>query len=429
MTDHQLLVLLIEVVVLFVAARLGGELAARIGIPLHVGELVAGIVLGPSLLGWLVPTAFETLFPAGAEHRSLLDLISWTGVILLVLIGGLEARLGVLARARGAVIGSWIGGFCLPFAAGFGLGMLFPDSLLPDAISRPVFALFIATAMAISAIPVIARILMDLDLLRTRVGSVIIASAVADDTIGWLVLSIVSGLAAGAVVTNDLVRVLLLTATFVILAFTVGSVAVRNAMRGSRRLRIPHANISVLFAITFLFAAVTQAIGVHLVLGVFVAALLLGRSGEVEPRVSSALREVGMGFFVPFFFAYTGVKVDITMLQGDALVFTVLAVIVACLGKIVGGGIGARLGGLPRWEALAVGFGLNARGAMELVIASIGLSIGILNDATYAMIVLIAGFTTVIAGPSLRWSMGRAGTSATGALAAEDSDVDALVVV
>jgi Kef-type K+ transport system membrane component KefB len=427
-TDHQLLVFLVDVVVLFLAARLGGEVAARIGIPLHVGELVAGILLGPSLLGWVAPSAFETLFPSAAAQRSLLDIVSWTGVILLVLIGGLEARLGVLARARGAVLGSWIGGFALPFAAGFALGMLFPEALVPDAISRPVFALFIATAMSISAIPVIARILMDLDLLRTRVGAVIIASAVADDTIGWLVLSVVTGLAAGGAATDGVLRILLLTGAFVVLAFTVGGVAVRAAMKASARLRIPHANLSVMFAITFLFAALTQAIGVHLVLGVFVAALLLGRSGQVEPRVSAALREVGMGFFVPFFFAYTGIRVDLTMMQGDALLFTILAVVVACLGKVVGGSLGARLGGLPRWEALAVGFGLNARGAMELVIASIGLSIGILNDATYSMVVLIAVFTTVMAAPSLRWCMERAGTSPAEAPAPQDSDADALVV-
>ena len=185
MSEHQLFLFLVEVAVLFLAARLGGEMAARIGIPLHVGEAGFGIMLGPSLLGWIAPNAFDALFPAEPTQRALLEVFSWTGVMMLVLIGGLEARLGILARARAAVIGSWIGGFTLPFAAGFALGMVFPDALLPTAVGRPVFALFLATAMSISAIPVIARILMDLDLFRTRTGSVIIAAAVADDTIGW----------------------------------------------------------------------------------------------------------------------------------------------------------------------------------------------------------------------------------------------------
>ncbi len=431
MTEHQLFLFLVDVAVLFLAARLGGELAARIGIPLHVGELVFGIMLGPSLLGWVAPDAFDALFPAEPTQRALLDVFSWTGVLMLVLIGGLEARLGILSRARAAVIGSWIGGFTIPFAAGFALGMVFPEELLPTVVGRPVFALFLATAMSISAIPVIARILMDLDLFRTRTGSVIIAAAVADDTIGWIVLSVVTGLAAGGVAMGSVVRTVLLTAAFVGLAFTAGRFLVGKALSLGSHLRIPHSNTSIIFAIVLVFAAITQVIGVHLVLGAFVAALLIGRSGKVDRRSVTGLREIGMGFFVPFFFAYTGIKVDLTMLRGSALAFTVLAVVVACLGKIVGGGLGARLGGLPKWEALAVGFGLNARGAMELVIASIGLSIGVLNEATYAMVVLIAVFTTVMTAPLLRWCMGRAGPSSleeAPVTVADEVEIDTLVV-
>ena len=428
MTEHQLFLFLVDVAVLFVVARIGGELAARIGIPLHVGELVLGIMLGPSLLGWIAPAAFETVFPAEPSQRTLLDIFSWTGVVMLVLIGGLEARLGILARARAAVIGSWIGGFTLPFAAGFALGMVFPDALVPAAVGKPVFALFLATAMSISAIPVIARILMDLELFRTRTGSVIIAAAVADDTIGWIVLSVVTGLAAGGVAVGSVARTILLTAAFVGLALTAGKLLVDHALRLAPRLRIPHANTSIVFAIVLVFAAVTQAIGVHLVLGAFVAALLIGRSGQVDRRTVAGLREIGMGFFVPFFFAYTGIKVDLTMMRGSALAFTIAAVVVACLGKIIGGGLGARLGGLPAWEALAVGFGLNARGAMELVIASIGLSVGVLNDATYAMVVLIAVFTTVMTAPLLRWCIGRAEPSALDEAPATVVEVDSLVV-
>jgi len=429
MTEHQLFLFIVEVAVLFLAARLGGELAARIGIPLHVGELVLGMMLGPSLLGWIAPDAFEGLFPADPEQRALLDVLSWMGIVMLVMIGGLEARLSILSRARGAVIGSWIGGFTLPFAAGFALGMVFPESLVPTVVGRPVFALFLATAMSISAIPVIARILIDLDLFRTRTGSVIIAAAVADDTIGWIVLSVVTGLAAGGVAVGSVARTILLTAAFVGLALIVGRFVVDKVLDLGPRLRIPHGNTSLMFAIVLCFAAVTQAIGVHLVLGAFVAALLIGRSGKVDGRSVAGLREIGMGFFVPFFFAYTGIKVDLTMLRGSALAFTVAAVVVACLGKVIGGGLGARLGGLPRWEALAVGFGLNARGAMELVIASIGLSVGVLNDATYAMVVLIAVFTTVMTAPLLRWCMGRAGpASLAEAPAVSVVEVDTKVV-
>ena len=409
MNDHQLLMLMVGVTVLFLAARIGGEIAARLKIPLHVGELAVGILIGPSLLGWLWPEAFQAIFPADPLQRSVLDAFSWIGIIFLVLIGGLETRLSILRQARAAVIGGWIGGFGLPFASGFALGMLFPAQLVPANVERPVFALFMATAMSISAIPVIARILMDLSLLKTRVGMVILSTAIADDTIGWIVLSIAAGLASGGIEAGTVARTVLLTLSFVGLAFTIGKRFVRRAITfSSRSLRIPHPQISMMLLLVFGFGAITQAIGVHLVLGAFVAAILIGRIRRLDPEAVAGVRQVGMGFFVPIFFAYTGIKVNLTSLRGSALTFTVLAVLVACISKIVGGSLGARAGGLPKWEALAVGIGLNARGAMELVIAAIGLSIGLLTDATYAMIVLIAVLTTMMTAPLLRWSVGRA---------------------
>jgi Kef-type K+ transport system membrane component KefB len=426
-TEHQLFLFLVEVSVLFVAARLGGELAARLGIPLHVGELVVGMLVGPSLLGWVWPEAFEALFPEEAAQRSLLDVFSWTGIIFLVLLGGLEAQLGVLRQSGRAVLGGWLGGFLVPFAAGFGLGMLFPDSLVPPGIERPVFALFLATAMSISAIPVIARILMDLDLYRTRMGMIILSTAIADDTIGWIVLGIVAGLTSGGIEGGAIARTVLLTGAFVVLSFTVGKELIRRAMKFSRlNLRVRYAEVSMMLLLVLVFGAITQAIGVHLVLGSFVAAILIGRIRLLRRQSIEAVRHIGMGFFVPFFFSYTGVKVDLTTLGGSAAIFTILALLVACLGKIIGGGLGARVGGLPRWEALAVGFGLNARGAMELVIAAIGLSIGVLNEPTYAMIVLIAVVTTVMAAPLLKYCVTRAGPDALapapGGLVESDTD-------
>lgn len=408
MTEHQLFLFLVEVGVLFLAARIGGEVAARLGIPLHVGELAVGMMLGPSLLGSVWPGAFETLFPVDAMQRGLLEIFSWMGIIFLVLLAGLETRLGILRQVRGALLGGWIGGFGLPFAMGFVLGMHFPDALVPETIDRPVFALFLATAMSISAIPVIARILMDLDLYKTRMGMIIISTAIADDTIGWVVLAIVAGLASGGLETPEVARTILLTLAFVGVAFTIGKRFVRFAMRFSaRRLKVPYSQVSMIMILVFASGAITQAIGVHLVLGSFVAAILIGRIKRLDPEAIIGIKQVGLGFFTPFFFAYTGLKVDLTTLRGNALTFTALSVLVACVSKIVGGGLGARLGGLPTMEALAVGVGLNARGAMELVIAAIGLSLGILTDATYAIIVLIAILTTVMTAPLLKFFVKR----------------------
>jgi Kef-type K+ transport system membrane component KefB len=344
-------------------------------------------------------------------------------VIFLVLMAGMETRLGMLRRARKAVFTSWIGGFFFPFALGIGFAALAPGELIGPTVERPVFALFMGTAMAISAIPVIARILMDLNMLRSRVGMVVISTAVTDDTLGWIVLAVVSGLAEGGVDTMAVVRTTALTLGFVAIALTLGRPLVAAAMRGSKRLAVPHAETSVMLLLVFAGGLVTQAIGVHLVLGAFVAGILIGRLKTTERAAIESVRQLGMGFFAPFFFAYTGIKVDLTALTGNLVWVAIAAVAVASFGKLVGGGIGARVGGLPKWEAAAVGAGLNARGAMELVIAAIGLSIGVLTEASYAIVVLIAVTTSAMAGPLIRSFMRRAQ-----APAADTAEVEAEVL-
>ena len=407
MSEHQLFLFLAEVVVLVGVARLGGELAIRVGVPQVVGELVLGICIGPSLFGAIFPSAFHALFPTAPAQRDLLEIMGWVGVLFLVLLSGTETRLSVIRRSRGPVIAGWIGGFLFPFALGFGFGWLVPESLVGSSVDRPVFALFIATAMSISAIPVIARILMDLGMLKTKVGMVILSSAVADDTAGWIVLAVVTGLAssAHAVDLGTVLVALVGTSAFVVLAFTIGQRLVDMAIRGETRLRSPSMQTTVLLGLVFLGGAITQALHVHLVLGAFVVGILIARSKERGAMKASrdVIRDIGFGFFIPFFFGYTGIKTDLTTLTGAALPVALAAIVVACVGKLAGASAGARVGGLSRWEALAVGAGRNARGAMELVIAAIGLSIGVLTLPMYSTIVLIAVVTTLMAGPMLRY--------------------------
>jgi Kef-type K+ transport system membrane component KefB len=410
MTEHELFLFLVQVAVVVAVARLGGEVALRLRIPQVVGELVFGIALGPSLFGLVWPSGFVALFPDDPTNRTLLEMMGWLGVIFLVLLSGFETRLGIIRRVGRAVATGWVGGFMLPFLAGFAFAWLIPDDLIGPNVSRPVFALFIATAMSISAIPVIARILLDLQLFKTRIGMVIMSTAVADDTVGWIVLAVVTGLVSrGAVDVTTVAVATIGTAAFLVLAFTVGQPLVRAAIRWSGRLSLPFAQTTVMLVLVLAFGAVTQALHVHLVLGCLVAGVLIARSPGRDRNSRDAIRNVGMAFFVPFFFGYTGIKVDLTTLTGAALPVAFGALAVACLGKLIGGGLGARLGGLPTWQAAAVGSGLNARGAMELVIAAIGLSIGVLTAPMYAIIVMIAVVTTLMAAPLLRFCVRRQG--------------------
>lgn len=410
MVEHELLILLVDILVLLIAARTGGALAIRIGVPEVVGEILFGICVGPTLLGRIWPAGFEWLFPSDPTHRAVLDAISWIGVLFLVTVAGLETRLGILRRSARNVAFVWTGGFLLPFACGFAFGLLVPDDLIGPGVERPVFAFFLAIAMAISAIPVIARILLDLGVYGTRVGMVTLSSAVADDTLGWVLLGGVSAVvASGSVASGTVWWAAGGTVLFVILAFTIAPAAVAFVVRASLRTNLPFAQVTTALGLVVAGAVITQAIGVHMVLGAFVVAVLLGRTRELKGEVMAPIRQIGFGFFIPVFFAYTGVKADLGLLHGPALVATLVALVVAFVSKFVGGGLGARLSGLPRWEAAAIGTGLTARGAMELVIATIGLSIGILSGAAYAMLVVVAIVTSMIAGPLLRVCLTRAG--------------------
>jgi Kef-type K+ transport system membrane component KefB len=408
-TDHQLLVLLVQVSVLVATARFGGEIAVRLGIPPVVGELVAGMCLGPSLLGVFWADGFRSLFPADPAQRALLDVFAWIGVIFLVLVAGLDTRLGILRRAGKAVVLGWLGGFLLPFASGLLLGFAIPEHFIGPNAERPIFALFWGTALSISAIPVIARILADVGLLKSRVGMVILSTAVSDDTLGWIILGAVAGLTKGRQFDAvTLVRTLALTVAFVLVALSAGRWLVETILRAAARLKAPQAQASIMLVLVFASGALTQAIGVHLVLGAFIAGILVGRVGQRDRAADAAVRNLGTSFFVPLFFAYTGAKVDLNALTADAWAVAAVAFTVACLSKMVGAGAGAYFGGLPGWEAMAVGAGCNARGAMELIIAAIGLSLGILTPVTYAIVVLIAVLTSLMAAPLLRYCMSRA---------------------
>lgn len=409
MSDQQLGLLLAEVVLLVLAARVGGELALRVGIPEVVGELAMGLCLGPSLFGQLFPGAFEAIFPPDPEQRALLDLVGWIAVLLLVQMAGSEVQLGLLRQAGRSLAATGLCAFLLPFASGYAFALLVPQSLIAEGTDRTVFALFLATAMSISAIPVIARILLDMDLMHTQVGTLIVASAVAGDTAGWMLLAVVVALVnSNGVDTWQVAGVLFGTAFFLLVALTVGQGLVRLAMKASRRLRAAHAQTALMLLIVFAGGAITEAIGVHLALGAFVAGILIARSPDKDSRSLDAIREVGIGFFAPFFFVYTGIKADLTTLGGSTLAVATAAVVVATLSKLAGGGLGARLGGMSAWESAAVGAGLNARGAMELVIAAIGLSLGILTPAAYSMLVLVAMVTSLMAAPMIRACLIRA---------------------
>ncbi|MCU0476771.1 MAG: cation:proton antiporter, partial [Anaerolineae bacterium] len=405
-SHHDVLVLLVQIAVLLATARLMGELAQRLKQPTVVGELLAGILLGPSLLSSVFPALGEWIVPHTPVQGYLLETISLLGAMFMLLITGLETDLSLIRRQARAAVGASLGGLLVPLATGFALGMVIPDSLLTDPDRRLVFAFFIATAMSISAIPVIAKVLFDLGLMRRDIGQTIIASGMADDTAGWILLSVVVGLAAGEAVTFGTVATSVArVALFMVISFTLGRWLVTHALRFvQREVGVRERVLSLVMVLTLAWAAFAQALNLEAVLGAFVMGILFSMTRSLPSEVIHTLEKVAFGIFAPIFFAVAGLKVNVgSLLRPDLLLIGLLVIFVASFGKIVGTYAGARLiGGRDHWTALAFGAGLNARGAMEIIIATIGLSLGILTQDMFSIIVVMAMVTSLMAPTMLR---------------------------
>lgn len=410
-SHHDILVLLIQLALLLFSARALGELAQRIGQPSVVGEILAGILLGPSFLSSLVPALGEWIVPQTEVQGYLLEVVSLLGAMFLLLITGLETDLGLIRRHARTAIGVSFGGIIATFTSGFLLGMYLPDFLLADPTQRLVFALFVATAMSISAIPVIAKVLMDLDLMRRDIGQTIIAAGMSDDTTGWILLSIVAGLASGQAITaGSVLSTVGSVLGFLVLSFTVGRWLVKRLLDFVQDEVISQYRLlTLVLVLTFAWGALTQALNLEAVLGAFVMGILFAQMRRLPDTVTHQLESVALGIFAPIFFATAGLKVNVlNLLEPQLILIALLVILIATMGKVVGTYVGARLiGRRDHWTALSFGAGLNARGAMEIIIATIGLQLGILTQDMFSIIVLMAMTTSLMAPTALRWVLRR----------------------
>jgi K+:H+ antiporter len=406
LSEQQILYFLLQFIVLVLTARVLADVMRRAGQATVIGELLAGLLLGQSVLGKVAPGVARMIFPPDPLVHHLLEACAWLGVMMLLLCTGLETDLDMLRNMRrpAALVSSL--GIVIPFAGGFALGMWLPQSYLTGANQRLIFALFMAVAMSISAIPVIAKILIDLDLMRRELGLLILAAGVLDDFVGWILLSVVAGLATrGVVDLRTLSGTLAETAAFLLLCYFVGFRIVAVILRWvDDHAYVEYANLTVMVGLAFGCAVVTQAIGIHAVFGAFIGGVMIGRSARKRKLDHEQLQAVTMGVLAPVFFAYSGLQADLFAIKGIGVPVLVLGV--ACAGKFLGCGLGGLIGGLRRREAAAVAAGMNARGGMEIVVALIGLGLGVLTPEMYTVILMVAIVTSLIAPPLLSWSLG-----------------------
>ncbi|WP_436534829.1 cation:proton antiporter [Actinoplanes sp. HUAS TT8] len=404
---HVLLVFLLQVSFLLLVALALGRLAVRLGLPALVGELLTGVLLGPSLLGTLTPGLLAWVLPDDANQLHLVDAVGQFGVLLLVGVTGIQLDTRMLRRRGATGVRVSLAGLLLPLALGIGAGFLVPAALLTDHTQRGVFTLFLGVAMCVTAIPVIAKILADMGLLHRDIGQLTLAAGTVDDAVGWFLLSVVSaaattGVRAGAVSLSVLYLVLFLAA-----AFFLGRPAVRWVMRrvhGGPR-------ITVAVIVILLGAAVTQSMKMEALFGAFIAGILIGQARDDDGvlwKDLTPLRTVVLSVLAPLFLATAGLRMDLTALADPKVLLAGIALLlVAVVGKFAGAYLGARASKLSHWEGIALGAGMNARGVVEVVVATTGLRLGVLSIATYTVIVLIAVVTSVMGPPILRLAMSR----------------------
>jgi Kef-type K+ transport system membrane component KefB/nucleotide-binding universal stress UspA family protein len=399
-----------EVLILVVAGRLLGEAMQRIGQPSVMGHLLAGVVLGPSVFGALWPEAQHALFPTGAAQKGMIDAVGQVGVLMLLLLAGMETDIGLARRTGRASLAVSVCGILLPFACGFALGLYLPDFLLPNPDERFPAALLLGTALSISSVKIVAVVVREMNFMRRNIGQVILASAVIDDTIGWIIIAITLSLVEHSHLDwMTLAKSVIGTAVFLGVSFTIGRRLVFWLIRwanDSFESELPV--ISLVLALTFGMALITDAIGVHDVLGAFVAGILVGQSPILTKQIDQQLRGVITALFMPIFFGLAGITADLTILANpEILLLTAGIVAIATVGKFSGAFTGGRLGGLRLPESFAIACGMNARGSTEVIVATIGLSMGVLSQDLFTMIVTMAVLTTLAMPPSLRWALAR----------------------
>ncbi|MEX0845234.1 MAG: cation:proton antiporter, partial [Balneolaceae bacterium] len=308
-----------------------------------------------------------------------------------------------------------------------------PDFLLADTNERLVFSLFVATAMSISAIPVIAKVLMDLNLMRRDVGQTIIAAGMSDDTIGWILLSIVAGIASGESVTaGSVLQIVGSVLAFMLVSFTVGRWMVKKVLNYVQdQVKSTDRLLTLVVVLTFLWGAITQALNLEAVLGAFVMGIIFGTMPRLPNEVHHKLESIALGIFAPIFFAVAGLKVNVlNLFEPRLLVITGIVILIATGGKVIGTYIGARfIGRKDHWTSLSFGAGLNARGAMEIIIATIGLRLGILSQDMFSIIVVMAMATSLMAPTALKWVLKRVkpGKEEKERLKKEEMEADSLV--
>jgi Kef-type K+ transport system membrane component KefB len=392
--------LTMQIVVIVGVSRLAGSVLARFGQPRVVGEMAAGLLLGPSVLGRLAPSLSAALFPAAS--LGFVNAISQVGLLLFMFLVGLELDPAHLRRRGRAALLTSHASIVAPFLLGTALALGVYSRLAPTGVAFTPFALFMGAAMSVTAFPVLARILADRGMTTTPLGALAIVCAAVGDVTAWCILAAVVMIARSSGI-ESLAFTLAGTAVYLaVMLVVVRPLLARVAERAVRPRSSPQGSLAIVMLVALTSAWVTERIGIHAMFGAFVVGALLPPSGALAELLSARLRDLMIVLLLPLFFAFTGLRTTVSLIAGGWLwLVCALVLLVAVAGKLGGTAVGARASGMPWRGALSLGALMNTRGLMELVILNVGLDIGVLSPTLFAMMVAMALVTTALTTPLL----------------------------
>jgi Kef-type K+ transport system membrane component KefB len=405
MNHEELIYLFICLGTMLLFGRLFGEFFRKLKMPLVVGELVAGILLGPTVLGQFAPHLTEKIFTTEGTIGVVLSGIAAISVVMLLFAAGMEVELSIIRQQGKTAFKTSFVGLVITLTIGYLSGNILFDYLMPvspDGESKLIFSLFLATALAITALPVIARTLMDLHLFKTKVGMIIIAAAMMDDLVGWILFSVVLGMMHKGSDSWGFLYTLGYTLLFAITMLTGGRVVIDRFLPwAKRKLSWPGGILAISLGFAFLGAAFTEKIGIHAIFGAFIVGITFGDSVHLNEKTRDIINQFITNIFAPLFFVSIGFKVN--FIANFNLEITLIILALAIVAKLMGAGLGSLWGGLSLRESLAVGFGMNARGAMEIVLGLLALEAGVITAPLFVAIVVMAVVTSILAGPMLQF--------------------------
>jgi Kef-type K+ transport system membrane component KefB len=397
---HSTALMLLQIMVIVIFARIFGYLLKKIGQPAVIGEIIAGIILGPSLMGWAMPEFAQFVFPA--DSLGSLKVLSQLGLILFMFIVGMELDMNVLRnRAHAAIVISH-SSIVFPYFLGILISYFLYAEFAPAGVEFLPFALFMGIAMSITAFPVLARIVQERNLSKKPIGSMVITCAAADDVTAWSILAAVIAIAKAGSLFNSLYTIAFALSFVLLMLFGVRPILKKVGEIYMTQENLTRPMVALILLVLIVSAYVCEIIGIHALFGAFLAGTVMPQNFSFKKILTEKIEDVSMILLLPLFFVFTGLRTQIGLLNSSHLWTICLVVIaVAVAGKFLGSAFAARFTGQSWKDSLIIGALMNTRGLMELVVLNIGYDLGVLNDEMFTVMVLMALITTFMTGPAL----------------------------